>query len=467
MEKMVNSVKNKTDNIKQILKSDKQLCFGLLIILFVTCFTTTFSWFYEPIGDDVITFFEGAISFYLDDVSLNIGDRITNPIQVIKLLKFYYMNWSGRMTGYSFLYFGLLFPKVVRAILVGVIFSSNIVLTLRIAYGKTRDALSSPLLFGLVFLVCYWYKLGCYYTYMWTLVSVYSFPIFLWLLYYNLTLNFDILKKRHGLIYLQLLGFVSGFSHEVLSLLLIIAVGTNWLRDFLQKKCKFTDLFRHSALGVGYLFCFFAPGNFHRTLQSHDAVYNHFIDRFSNEWLQNKSVLTGTKESELIYSVILFAAFAAIIIMIVKQDDIKKVILDRLGLIVSCGMFTFIWAATPQQPIYGEDLWILMVYSLLLSFAVKNSKYISVSNKSKVILTVIILIMFCIANFDELYSYCRVSYRRREIVNQAVMDGSNEVVVPKYEYFLTNYRYPVGDLNDQSQYNTTYYIKYYGVRLIV
>lgn len=163
--------------------------FGIIVISLITLFAACFSYINEPIGDDVLCYFDGALTYYLDDITSNLGNRLSNLGQVVKELGFVYQYWSGRMSGYTFEFIGKLMPKSLQAVLTALIFTSNIFLALRIVYGKRRKVLEHPLAFGILFLVMYWYRSECYYTYMWTMVSIYSFAVFLSLLYYNFSEN--------------------------------------------------------------------------------------------------------------------------------------------------------------------------------------------------------------------------------------------------------------------------------------
>lgn len=173
-----NTAKTKNEKI--------ELLIGCVIIGAVAVFVMFFSYINEPVGDDILGYYEGALTFYLDDFRNVLGEKLTSMSQIIKLLNFTYMHWSGRMPGYFINYLGKFMPKFVQAFLTAFVFTVNILLAMRIAYKEWIKTLSKPLVFGFIFLALYWYRYAVCYNYMWTMVSIYSFAVMFCLLYYNL-----------------------------------------------------------------------------------------------------------------------------------------------------------------------------------------------------------------------------------------------------------------------------------------
>lgn len=91
-----------------------RLTTGCIIIGLISCFIWYFSYINEPIGDDVLLYFDGAIASYLDDYEFVLGDKLTSFTQVINELKFIYMHWSGRMPGYFLCLTGKYYLKSYR-----------------------------------------------------------------------------------------------------------------------------------------------------------------------------------------------------------------------------------------------------------------------------------------------------------------------------------------------------------------
>lgn len=441
---------------------------GLVVIVFVTIFMAFFSYINEPIGDDVLCYFDGALTLYLDDFDFSLGNRISGLGQVIRELFFIYFHWSGRMTGYAFELIGKILPKCVQAFFTSGIFTLNVFLALRIVYGKSRKVLENPLIFCLLYLILYWYRNGCYYTYMWTMVSIYSFSLMLVLLYYNLYSQVMQKSTLRNRVFLQILGFFAGFSHEIFSLCLIVAVGINWIRDCLEKKNRLTSVFYHTGLGIGYLLCFCAPGNFSRTTESHDIVKNPYLIRLKNCITLHKEMLVEEPTARWFFWGTLLMACTVVIIMIIRKDGrLKTYFLETAGLMGAAFFSVAVWAAMPRCPVYGLDLWGVFVYIFLLFFAVRINDYVNVPKMAGIMGTFALALFFSLSNIKEVYSYTKTSLRRRECVRIALEENKSEIVVPKFAESLSDERYHLGYLNSQDQYDRSYYQEYYGVRLII
>lgn len=442
---------------------------GLAIIILVSCFTWFFSYMNEPIGDDVGGYFDGALTAYLDDFDDVLGNRVTGIPQICMMLKFTYMHWSGRMPGYTLNYIGKLLPKFLQAVLTAAFFSMNILLTMKIVYKYWKNTVSVPIVFCMLFLAMYWYRVDTYFIYMWTMVSIYSFAVFLELLYYNLSVIDGKNGKTRSQLMLQFLGFLAGFSHEVLSLCLIVTVGVTWMMDVARKQCRWYSIFRHTGLGIGYLFCFFAPGNFYRSLQSHDIITIGYRDRLQNSLNTHKDMILGTPESRFLFGATLLVAGITLVILVRKKDldEIRAIVQDTAGFLVAGCASIILWAMVRRIPAYGMDWWILSVYMILLRIIGTLPENLSNRWILKIICPVLLIVTFVALNAKELRSYMNTSFTRRTLVRDAVESGANEVVVPRFEEELSENRYLLSYLNGQELYDTEAYRAYYGVHLII
>lgn len=446
-----------------------KIAWGLIVVLFVTCFTCYFSYMNEPIGDDVCGYFDGALTAYLDDFDDVLGDRVTSIPQICTMLRFTYMHWSGRMPGYVLNYIGKLLPKLLQAILTALLFSMNILLTMKIVYKEWKKTISAPIVYCILFLSMYWYRADTYFTYMWTMVSIYSFAIVLALLYYNLSVIDDKLGKTRNLWMLQFLGFLAGFSHEVLSLCLIVTIGVTYVLDVTRKQKQWHSIFMHTGLGIGYLFCVFAPGNSYRSLQSHDVITVRYLGRLWNSIRMHAYMLIGTLGARCIFLTVLLIAGFALAILVRKRDyeEIQAIVQDTAGFLVAGCASIIIWSMVRRVPAYGMDWWILSVYMIL--FRIIGTLPENICNRwiLKVICPMLLIVAFGALNAKELQSYVHTSYTRRALVKDAVESGAKEVVVPRFGEELPENRYLLSYLNGQEQYDSEAYRAYYGVRLII
>lgn len=457
------------------MQKQKPLMFGGLIVLGVTCFMSFFCYKNLPIGDDVLTYFEGALTAYLDEFTYTPGERITSVSQVVKEVGFAYRYWSGRMPGYTILFLGKLFPKLVQAAATAVLYSANVFLALQILCKDAKKALSSSLSFLVLFLALYWFRPSQFYTYMWTMVSIYSSSVFLCLLYYKISVVDEKSDMTHRRWIQYGIGFLAWFSHEVISLCMITAVGIHWLAATMQKKQKWTTLVRHAGLFAGYVFCFFAPGNFYRLGQSHDVIDTSLAKRLSASVNIHIKILTGTREAEILFFATLFLAFLAAGILLVKKDreTIAKICLDNAGFAGGGVISILVWALFSGVPEYGLDLWIVMVYLMLFSVIRTIPENIKWRNKPDLQRSlcmfgaVILLGLFVMRFGNEILSYTRIAGERNRLATAAAEAGEKEVVVPRVPENISNQRYALGYLNGQTSYDSIYYCRYYGIRIVI
>ena len=363
---------------------------------------------------------------------------------------------------------GEILPKIVQAFLTSVIFTVNILLAMRIVYRNWLRVFSAPLSFIAIFLAAYWFRGGLFYSYMWTMVSVYSFGVMLCLIYYNMSVvNYHEGKECSPLV-LCVLGFLAGCSHEVISICLIAMVGIDYLLLVAHKKRKWTYIFKHTGLGMGYLLGFSAPGNFYRMKQSHDIISATFGKRLRESLVLHILAVKGTV---CWVSVVCFAAAGVAVVLLIRKnkDKLVKIIeSEAIPVLTGGGVSVVMWSLVSTRPYYGMDFWILIVYAILLRFIVELSLII---DKAKIDILATACAGITILCFIGMYSkelrlYSSVSLQRRILAKEAVENNIEQVEVPRFEDSLLGDRYS-SDLNDQKQYNTAYYVAYYGTRLII
>lgn len=241
------------------------------------------------------------------------------------------------------------------------------------------------------------------------------------------------------------------------------------MKHVVSKKERWTSLFRHTGLGIGYLFCFFSPGNFYRSNQSHDVVTSSYFERLKGSCIIHFRALTGNTASKWIFIISLLAAYTLLIILLTNKENkkIMQFLFEHIDLMVSGLCSVFIWAMTPKCPQYGMDWWILTVYIVIFGMGSKLEKYFQVKQAVKIICPLVIIIAFTFGNIREIYSYEKVSYERRQLVEIALDNHESEVIVPKFDESLSVDRYEISGLNDQTQYDSEYFQKYYGTHLVI
>lgn len=461
-----------------IIDNEKfKLAICVIIIGLFFVITSFFVYINEPIGDDVLGMFDNALFLYLDEFEYTIGSRITSLRQVIEQLKLIYLYWSGRMPGYTIMYIGRLTPRFVTSIITASIAIGICIFSLKIVYKDMRNGLKHILLFVIIWLAVFWYKQGLYYTYMWTLSSIYSTTPFFCLAYYALAFSdqkhkWNTRNKKVFLAGLQVLGLVAGWSHEVLSITMIVIVGIKWILDVKNKKVKWYGLFMHSGLGIGYLLGFFAPGNFNRMHESHDQTSINVLMRIINSIKIHINILKSTSRGMCYLSVIIMIlAIFALVRLFAKKGVKGGIVLfleSNIQFIIGGIMSIIAWGLVNHVVSYGLDLWIIIVYIVLFQTIRLGFEDICINTEwiqtmCGLILTLVVIVI----NADEVATYADVSLERRSRIREALEDNQEEVLVPAYPDTLSLYRYRLSHLNSQESYDTEYYRKYYGIHVII
>lgn len=443
------------------------------------CFITAVS---EPVGDDILLHFDQGLTLYLDDEPHVIGERITSLRQVFNAVKYSYLKWSGRVTGYFFAFSISLIPRLFRALLTAAVYVSNVLLALRLVYGSIKRVLYHPITFEVLFLAMYWFKPDGSYSKMWTMVSVYGIPLFLSLLYCNLAYSEDIWQtSRSSLIFFQLLGLFTGLSNEISGAILISMLGLDWLTRILSKKSHWTSLFGHSGLGIGYLLCFFAPGNFHRMVQAHDAtLYTKTLaERMQASYTMHQTILKS--DWQVLRYMLILLLLAAVISLLLECSShgilktSKRFFLRNLPFLSGGAISILAWGCVSYAPAYGMDFFICVFYIILLrtidiEHILERSKFSHCKNTAQItcsLIAVVLCAMFLKAQWRWLKSYTFDTLQRQILISAAVEDGCNEVVVPAYSGSSSHPLVWVGPLNQQSQYDTPFCIAYWNTHIII
>ena len=243
-------------------KRINEYIFGILIVSVSFAFFTYYLYHNEFIGDDILCNFTGCLTYYLDDYEFNLGHRISTIKDVFDCLAFTYKYWSGRMPGYLLNFFGKILPKIAVSLIGAFIYVCNSLLICRLIFKNLVTVFKNVIVFIIVLIVMYWSKPYVYFSYMWTMTSIYGFSILLCLLYYNIYLEWKSNYTLKRIFFMQVLGFLAGFSHEALSLCLILMIAYDWCVSFVNKKTKFSSVFAHTSIGIGYIFLLFCTRKF-------------------------------------------------------------------------------------------------------------------------------------------------------------------------------------------------------------
>lgn len=457
--------------MKDRIKDNYEIIIGGFIIAATALFIWFFSYMNEPIGDDILFSYENGLAFYLDDYDLsNLGERITSVSQVFSLIGFFYTHWSGRMTGYSIEIFGKLLPKIVLAFITSTVLVGNVLLAMRIIYKDMREVLKKPLVFLVIYLAVYWYRWDVFYSYMWIMVCVYSISVLGCLLYYNLVVVNDEKGKKTNIILLQIIGFLAGFSHEVLSFCILIPILYHFVISIHKKEKKFRDVYRYIGFILGYILCFFSPGNFYRAGQSNETIIVPYHYRLLGSLLSHSGALMENMGG-IVLTVVVTAIFIILLLRVGFKDNavVKEWFGNYCGIILAIVVSIFVWAFFPRTPSYGMELYVLLFYISIISYIHKcfSSSYIKSHDKVYILLPFVLIIALLIIHTNEIKSYYEVRQERIHIVQEAEKNNLPEVVIPCYPLSANTERFLLYYLNSQYQYDSNYYIAYYGRRLVI
>lgn len=467
-----------------------------IIVLFFLLYGFIFA-VSEPVGDDVLSHFNRGLNLYLDDEPNSFGYRITSFRQVFGAMKVFYLKWSGRMTGYFFVFSGSLMPRLLRAVLAVTVYILNILLALRLVYGTIKKVLCHPIAFEVLFLATYWFKPGSSYSKMWTMVGVYGIPLLLCLLYYNLARS-DGKWRAYGpaLILFQLLGILTGLSNEISGAILISMLGIDWLVRVLSKKDRWTSLFWHTGLGIGYLLCFFAPGNFHRMKQSHDAaIYTKPLsERIWTSYITHQSVLKFNTpvlwykfNFPILWYMLILLLLIALISLLLECGSCgilktgKRFLLRNFPFLAGGAISILAWGCVSHAPEYGLDFFICIFYIILfrtinVELILENIKSFHWKSTPQIVSTLVAVVLcalFLRAQWGWLKSYTFEALHRQILISAAVKDGryienGNEVKIPAYSAVASKHPLvPLHVLNRQSTFDSDLYIAYWGVHIII
>ena len=451
--------------------------FGIMILLLLFCFIVFFYYINEPFGDAVLAYYDGHYDMYIpeyDELPIKLeGTR--GMERVVKSIVFAYLYFGGRVSAYIMGQLGRALPRDMLPFLSALILFVTVYLTLYLSVRKSNKVLYCPVFFLLVFVANYWCRgVGAYYVYMFTMVYTYLWPILLGLLFYAIVESENVFDpttelKRREFWLVQLLGFMAGFGHEIVSLMILGAGIIKWYIGNCLKTRRLADLKIYIGYIIGYACCFLAPGNFRRASRPHDAITTTYSERLYGAISQHYVAIMGSRECKIILAVLIICAILVVWLYALRKqrDVIMEILLNHINFLLVAIISIPIWAFMPSTPAYGTFLFSLLIYAFILSFATEIDRFIPCIDRINVVGSIIIMIMFIAMYGGEIKSFSETTFERRRLVAAAVNQNLSEVIVPRYSESLNKSRYLLSYLNDQKQYDTDYYIYYYGVRMII
>lgn len=430
------------------------------------------SYFQLPMGDDILYQFKYGASWYMDQPPVPVGEHITNLRGVFENSCYTYLYWSGRIIGYALLPLISLWGLGFVAVLSALINETVILIIMRLIYKEeklTKAFLQHPAILVLTHVLVFAFGRYMDYLSMWTFTSIYTISVLLFLAILFKTQKaeksrFEISAK--DILQLNILGFFMGISHEVYGAILILILGIKFILR-LKKGNILRYLMSYLGLGIGYLICFFAPGNIVRMNSAHDADINNPISqKFMTSLLNHIYVGTGEKYLVCLLSVfvILCVTFALLIKSIHLLPFIKSILADNYEYIIGAIFSIFIWMASSYVPSYGILLFMCFYTIVLCDIILK----ISSKNRNIVVLNSYMsgIVMLCVVVWylSWIPNLISSTIEIRQQIKTGLSSGNAEIVVMKYPdeidnvYTFHNYR--------NNGYSDEVDIKYWGKPLV-
>lgn len=440
----------------------------------IAIFSFVFLYYSEPFGDDIATCFNSPLNPHLDGVELGIGDLTTNYTEVMKKTVFAYNKWSGRLTGYYFLYATNLFPKIIKAICGTLLLCANCLLLIRVAFGSWEEAARYPLVWLIVYFSMYWYRKQGFWTYMWTFICIYELSLALCLLFVCAVNKNN--QRKSIVVYVFIVGLLAGLSHEIFAILTICWSGLDFISDLKNKKKKIGDCVRFAGLILGSLFCIFAPGNFNRMIQSHDSsIYTVGLsERILTSLKEHVRVLLPYKvEISFVIGILLFLIVFVHIKEATKswKGGNRKVFAGIAPIIVSGLLSVVCWGVMSHVPYYGLNYWICLVFIFFIKLLRNVCGDARIIEKwlttAECVIALSVVAFFSFDNIKWLTKYIEVREERACLIETAELKKEKQVIVPRYPHEawsnLTYFDY----LNNQEIYDLEFYDRYWGIHIII
>lgn len=446
------------------MKIDKSVAItNIIILLFLAIFIFIAGYSRPPVGDDVLCQFKDHINYYLDSEENVCGSQCSSIIDAAIIAKDNYFLWGGRLLGFFLGSFRSLVGDVFIAIFTSFIYLSIILLSCYIVRKSWIEVFLHPLDYVFLFIVTFYLNIGIGYLLMWTMISIYTLSVLLILVYGILQ---DIFYKTdenrtYVILLYNLLGFVTGITQEIYVGLICVLL----LMNFIIYKEKRPRLFRYNiGLVLGSLICFFAPGNYNRSLQTHESELQlSYIQRVLYNFYIHITSLVGVS---FICALIIIAVLFILTYKVLKCKKLKteKVLYYWIGLLV---FSIFAWAAITIPNSYSMLFFIVFSWIVIMQLFVDNcEKYSSLNWNKTAIISFSILIVLATINTGWLVSNLKTRLIWNKLIDDAVANHYEIVEVPKFENKFSN-RFNMNNYNnDPKEFSSYYYMNYYKLKVV-
>lgn len=442
-----------------------------VLILFLLGISTFVFFLYKPIiGDDVLCQFEYSFGPYLDN-KIPSGDRITTLSQVFINCFDVYKFWMGRCLGVFLMPMITILGKPVTSILMGSIYILFILSISLLIFKDFKKIFEYPLALLVFILTIFYYSAAANFMTMWIMALLNILTPALYLIYiYKLNTLYKKENSISKLIIFNSFGLIVGTTHEMIGVLFLLIISTRAMYCLVNKKVTFKKIILlNVGLIIGYLVCFFAPGNFNRANQTHSTKFTEtYFHKLDLSFESHRLFIIGNSNTSLmILTVILTIAAFGLLFLIINKEW-KGFIKDNFEYLIAIILSPFLWAVVPYCPKYALFGWQAVV--LIVLFRLATNIPLDVNEIKKyyinIFLALIIIFLVVLNNAGWTRDMISTTNSWNELISAAKQENRTEVVVPQYlpsnNNIYTFYNYN----NNPLEFTTDYYIKYYGLKVI-
>lgn len=450
--------------MKNILTNNKTID----VIIFTLIITVLFI---------LVFFLNKAYPMYGDDWTYVFIYR-SNPLEEIKSIKDiiqsqynHYLLWGGRTVSHFILQFILMFPPLIRDLLNSLMFISLNLLIYKISTIHTNRLIPYLPLFTFLFL---WFSFSYFIgTAIYLSASVnYLWGTFIVCLcmkaYYNYYYKEKIPTEWYEKFLFWFLSFISGWISETLSPALItIIVIFVYLKYRETNKLSYIMLSGIVLCIIGYLFLFFAPGNFIRlNSESGDPTEN--MNIFKMFFLNGIFLLKRVLNSSLPNLFLIYILFLALCVYKEKLClRSNKTLMASLVFVLGAIISIILLLPTPNvhprvffQPIV---LVIISISMLVVNIKINSNKYLKILK----LITALFIFSFLIEYFwkKEAISHVSDIWQDRENIIMKEKEKGNKDIVFMYRY-NTKDEFYLRDIKDKDDWLYKAYIHFYDINSV-
>lgn len=417
-----------------------------------------------PVGDDVLSQFEDTIYFYLDDYNVSQLEFI--PIKSLNQIFNYvvqlYFLWSGRLLEPVLQPALGILGRNFTAIISVCIYMGAVLLAGRLICNNIKTVFHHPcMVIVLSSLVCL-YNFALELLIMWTMSIIYGYSLLMYLLMMNVTKDMVYGNKKYNILFVNIVGFMAGISHELIgawfiSQLMFVIFLKNKFNNFLWLIKYYVGLI------IGYLICFFAPGNFNRMHQKHDAgMWDPYWHKLLSSFQTHLGMLLnfeGFGKFIFVFTIIsALVAFGIIIKKHKKKTAIKKVIFFTVNIITSIFFWSLV-SCTPNYGVIGALIYLILAFFVLINEIDCN----------KIFTVIVMFVLFGVLADNAVFmnQFVRESLVRETRVREGIEKRETEVHVDAYSSNLNRNFLLKSYVDNNKQFSEPYYIKFYGIRIII